>query len=193
MKLDDLLLKKKEIPILHKSCFQIPIHPKLLDNKISIKESVANEVFEKVVFDWYNDLNDYIKSENDELCREWIENVYLKEKPKIEKVNNRQFFGVWEDNVWFSENGFVSGFSINRNAGGSIYFNDNDFNCEASVPGAYLKFSEEKSREFSVKKIGEFNRAYIYASHNVDGYPGALFLRNWAIMYMNEIFKDIFE
>ena len=36
------------------------------------------------------------------------------------------------------------------------------------------------------------NRLYVYAQHNVDSYPGALFLRNWAILYMNEVFKELF-
>ena len=33
---------------------------------------------------------------------------------------------------------------------------------------------------------------HVYAQHNIDHYPGALFLRNWAILYMNEVFKQVF-
>ena len=50
-------------------------------------------------------------------------------------------------------------------------------------------FSDKKAKEFEIRK----NTAFVYAHHNIDAYPGALFLRNWAIRYMNEVFKQIFS
>jgi len=39
MNLEQLFLKKEELPILYKTCFEIPIHPKLLDENLRIDES----------------------------------------------------------------------------------------------------------------------------------------------------------
>ena len=195
MELEKLFLTKQELPILHETCFHIPIHPKLLDDNISINSNIAKDIFPQVAEEWYEDLKKYFELEKgnfEHWKREQIENVYLKEKPKITKEFNRQLLrGYWEDNVWTRENGFVSGFSINRNAGGSLYFHKDDINCETAIPGYYIKFSKEKAKEFETEKFGNHSRAFVYASHNIDHFPGALFLRNWAIKYMNEVFKEI--
>jgi len=87
---------------------------------------------------------------------------------------------------------FVNNFSISRNAGGSLYFWEDDINCEGIIPNSYIRFSKDKAKEFACKDIKDYNLAFIYAQHNVDSFPGALFLRNWAIEYMNQVFKEIF-
>jgi hypothetical protein len=186
MKLEELFLKKEELPILHKSCFQVPIHPKLLNEDLREYEELAKELFPLVANEWYSDLKKYNSDDKDE--RKWINQVYLNKKPKITSELHRQFVNdIWEDNIQTSDNGFVTGFQISRNAGGSLYFNEEDENCRA-FGKVYIKFSDEKRREFSFKG----NEMYTYASSNIDYYPGALFLRNWAIMYMNEVSKQIF-
>jgi len=128
--------------------FEIPIHPKLLDENIKIDENIAQRIFPEVASEWYNDLKDYVKSENPE-NRDWIKNVFIKKRPIITKRFNRQFVNeIWEDTIQTNENGLVTCFSINRNAGGSLYFNEDDFNCE-SFGISYIKFSDEKVKEFS--------------------------------------------
>lgn len=188
MELEKLFLKKEEIPILYKSCFQIPIHPELLNKNLRIDNKVAQRIFPEVAQDWHEDLKKYIPVNQEE--KEWINQVYLKEKPKITTEFNNQFLnGFWTDYVQTADNGLVTCFSINRNAGGSLYFQEDDINCE-SFGITYIKFSDEKKSEFQFdKKLG---RMYVYAHHNVDSYPGALFLRNWAIKYMNKVFKQIY-
>jgi len=156
MKLDDLFLKKEELPILHGTCFQIPIHPKLLNENIKINENIAKDIFPQVAEEWSNEMQ-------------------------------KKFPEGWECDYNLRENGFVSGFSISRNYGGSLYFLEDELNCRA-FGKSYIKFSDEKRKEFTSKE----NQLYTYASHNIDYYPGALFLRNWAIKYMNEVFKEIF-
>ena len=70
-----------------------------------------------------------------------------------------------------------------------MYFNENEiFSCQ-SFGKPYILFSEEKAKEFKSKG----NRFFVYSPHNIDYYPGALFLRNWAIMYMNEVLKEVFK
>lgn len=187
MHLEELSLKKEELPILYKTCFQIPIHPKLLDPKLNIDKSIAQRIFPDIAEEWYEDLKKYNPKDKGE--KEWIDNVFLKEKPIIEKHFNHQIFNSWQDDVSFGENGFVTCFSINRNAGGSIYFHEEDMNCR-SIGSAYIHFSDEKYKEF---KPQDEDNLFVYSSHNIDHYPGALFLRNWAIKYMNEVFNQVFK
>ncbi len=194
MELEKLFLTKEELPILYENCFQIPIHPRLLDENININKNIAKNIFPKVAEDWYNDLKEHVKTEKDKEKRRWIKEVFLKEEPKITKEFNDQIVnGFWKDDFWTMDNGFVTGFSISRNAGGSLYFNKDDFNCETLIPGIYIKFSESKVKEFECEKIKEYSQVFTYAPHNIDYYPGALFLRNWAIRYMNEVFKEVFK
>ncbi len=191
MDLEELFLKKEELPIFHKNCFQIPLHPRLLEPSIKIDETIAQKVFPEVAQEWYEELKKYSAEDNQE--KEWINSVFLKEKPIIEKYYNHQMIlGFWQDEVNFRENGFVTCFSINRNAGGSLYFNSGDMNCETAIPGYYIKFSKEKAKEFEFENFRDNSRCLVYGSHNIDHYPAALFLRNWAIKYMNEVFKQVF-
>jgi hypothetical protein len=186
MDIEQLFLRKEELPILHENCFQVPIHPKLLDSTLRIDETIAQRIFPKVAQEWYEELKKY--SPKDNQIKEWIDNFFLKEKPIIEKqFNHQMILGFWQDDINTSENGFVTNFSISRNAGGSLYFNEDEDNCQ-SWGILYMKFSEDKKKEFQFDK----NKIYVYSSHNIDHYPGALFLRNWAIEYMNEVFKQVF-
>ena len=192
MKLEKLFLTKDELPILYKTCFQIPIHPKLLEENIKIRKEIAHEVFPRAAEDWYNDLSDYVKNVEEKQTKEWIENVFLKNKPEIEKFNGRQnILGCWSDDIMTKENGFARCLSISRDGGGTLYFNKGDSNCEA-FSGIYINFPKDKIEEFKINNTSEFDLFYSYAQHNIDHYPGALFLRNWAIIYMNEVFKEIF-
>jgi len=186
MALNNLCLTKEELPILNEICFQIPIHPKLLNLDIKINPLIAREIFPKVAEEWRNDLIEYTSQEKDSEKREWYENVFLKKPEKIIKRNYSQFFGTWEDDIRLSDNGLVVGFSISRNAGGSLNFNKETDNCK-SWRRPYIKFLDKKAKEFQFEE----NRFFVYSPHNIDYYPGALFLRNWAIMYMNEVFKEL--
>ncbi len=157
MNLCNLILKKEEFPILHETCFQIPIHPKLLDENIFINDKIAKNIFPQVAEDWSKELQ-------------------------------RKFPQGWDSVYQTEENGLVTGFQISRNYGGGIYFNKDDFNCRA-FGKTYINFSEEKWNEFKFDK--DKKQIYVYASENIDNFGGALFLRNWVIKYMNEVFKEI--
>lgn len=186
MKLTDLLLKKEELPILYGNCFQVPIHPRLLSPEVSIDKNIARDIFPGLKPDWHDDLKKYVETaELDNQTKEWFKDVFLKEFPDF-----------WIPDVLTSENGFASSLCISRNGGGTLYFNSEDPNCQIAIPpngGMYIEFSEEKAREFSSSQEDkDYIRMNIYGSHNVDYYPGALFLRNWAIAYENEVLKKVF-
>ena len=203
MELKDLLLKKEELPILYENCFQIPIHPMLLNPAVRIDCTLAKKVFPKVAEEWYNDLQEYAKTVEDVQIKEWILKVFLKEKPKIkEEFGDYVLNRIWRSEVSFSENGFARMLSINRNAGGTLYYTEGDFSCRHFIPfegeERYIQFSEEKVRAFSIEihepmpgHLG--GEMHIYASHNIDHYPGALFLRNWAVLYINSALEQVFK
>lgn len=198
MKLSDLFLKKEELPIIHETSFSIPIHPRLLKEDISLNPQIAQNVFPEATDSWYADLEQYSKGLEFGQMRDWIESVFLLSRPKILREYGIQRLSTiyWEDNVDFNPNGFARFFSISRNFGGSLYFNQGD-PCVRDcffLGDKRIHFSEEKLKEFGEPLSGGgafiFN---VYAQHNIDSYPGALFLRNWAILYMNEALKQVFE
>lgn len=200
MNIEDLMLKKEELPILRDRCFQVPIHPKLLDSSVNIDENIAKRVFPQVAEEWYGDLLEYTENMDDEGNKKWFESVFLREKPTIKKeVGIQRIYPVrWEDKVSNGDNGFAYELSISRNAGGSLYFMEKDDCCKTAtslnyLPGkGYIRFSKEKALEFGKKKHGDHITFDCYGHHNIDNYPGALFLRNWAISYLNEAMKLIF-
>jgi hypothetical protein len=192
MELDDLLLTKKELPILYGNCFIIPIHPKLLSDGISIDPKIANRVFPQVAAEWYDDLKEYVGNLGEGETKTWIKTVFLKETPKITESYGHQVIkpGVWEDNVWTKENGLAHCLSIDRNAGGSLYIMEHP----ELIMLPYVNFTPKKFKEFDTGEMDQDNAvtSHMYGQHNIDHYPGALFLRNWAILYLNEVFKQIF-
>lgn len=204
MQIEKLMIKKEEIPILYEHYFQVPIHPRLLDADIKIDKDIAKKVFPKAAKEWYNELTDYSKTVEEKNTRKWIEESFLKKKPKIKKEYEYHVIDTvkWKDEVFTSENGFAGSLMISRNYGGTLYFNKNDFNCEAFAPfdasAGYIRFSKDKCLEFGIEnkiiKLGsgaEGVKVNVYGMHNVDYYPGALFLRNWAILYLNEAMKQV--
>ena len=204
MEFEKLILRKEEIPILYENCFQVPIHPKLLDPTIKLDENIAKKVFAKAADEWYNELVEYADSLEEKNTQRWIREVFIKKKPKIKKEYGRQKLDTlyWEDSVFNLKNGFASSLSINRNAGGTLYFNRDTIDSEGfalfNSPGGYIRFSKDKALEFSfdnrIINLGEGSEGvnvHIYNLHNVDHYPGALFLRNWALLYLNEAMKQV--
>lgn len=171
MQLEELFLKKEELPILNETCFQIPIHPKLLDSSLNIDTSIAQRIFPEVRECWYKE---------------------LKDSPIYNKVSFSK--NSFEDShiIQCAENGFATGLQISRDHGGGIYFDEEDFNCNIVIPTQYVRFSKEKVREFKFKEVGKYAVSWKYSSTNIDEFSGALFLRNWAIKYMNEVFKQVF-
>jgi len=206
MQIEELMIKKEEIPILYENCFQAPIHPRLLDSDIRIGKDLAKKVFPKAVKEWYNELTEYSKTLEEKNTRKWIEEVFLKRKPKIKKEYGYQVIDTtyWKDYVFTNENGFADSLMISRNSGGTLYFNRNDFNCEAFAPfdasAGYIRFSKDKCLEFGIEnkdiRLGSGAggvKVNVYSMHNVDYYPGALFLRDWVILYLNEAMKQVIK
>jgi len=121
MRIEDILIRKEEVPIILDTNFEIPIHPLLLQPGSRINPKLANSLFEKAAQEWYEDLLAYSsampESQNKE--KEWIKSIFLKSNGKIENVHRVQRVKEvgWEDTVGTDENGFASHLSISRNGG----------------------------------------------------------------------------
>ena len=203
MELEDLRLTKEEIPILHEACFQVPIHHKLLDPTLSIEPNIASRIFERTALEWYQDLEQYRKTADlDKETKEWYDNVWLRELPRIEIQYGSQIMvpGHWTDEHINQDNGLTRCFSISRDSGGSLHFPGLTDECKSCLSiirknKGYIRFSPEKAKEFGFNEYislkEKFTNVNIYGHHNIDYYPGALFLRNWAINYMNEALKFV--
>ena len=201
MEISDLILRKEEILVLSNGCFELPIHPLLTNPEIIIKPNLARKAFPQAVEEWYEDLKKYRETEDlDNETKKWYDNVFLNEKPEVKmKYGSQIIFNDWTDDVQLDSNGFAGVLSISRNGGGTLFFNKRDHNCEYPVYlgnndwTRYIRFSEEKAREFGFKETdgGKHITAHVYAHHNIDHYPGALFLRNWGILYLNEALKSV--
>jgi hypothetical protein len=206
MQIKKLMIKKEEIPILYDRCFQAPIHPRLLDSDVKVDENIARKVFPRAAKEWHAELTEYSKILEEENIKRWIEEVFLKRKPKIKKEYDYQVVDTlyWKDDVFTNENGFAYSLMISRNSGGTLYFDKNNFNCKTFAPfdasAGYIRFSKEKCLEFGIEnkdiRLGsgvEGVKVNVYDLHNVDYYPGALFLRNWVLLYLNEAMKQVIK
>jgi hypothetical protein len=199
MKLEELLLRKEELPIIttaKRPIFNVPIHPRLLDDDLKTDPEIAHKVFAQVALEWYEELSQYTDRLGDKDMQIWYREVFIPHKPVIDARNGRQKIspsGMWEDMAVIGDNGFATGLSINRNAGGSLFV---DVQRREQIVGPpTVLFSPEKTKEYATtyfpERISFFCHAYCH--HNIDHYPGALFLRNWAIMYLNEAMRQAGE
>ena len=198
MDLDDLLLTKEEVPILHKTCFRIPILKRLLSENLEIHPGIAKAMFFKVAHEFQDELREYWSKLEERDEKNWIGEVFLSKKMVVKSQGYNQEVQplIWRDETILSENGLVGSFSISRNAGGTLYFNTQDMNCSSGLHpdhrDSYINFSAEKAREFGEGKE-KYIKIFHYAQHNIDHLPGALFLRNWALEYMNEVFRHHYK
>ena len=204
MNIEDLLLTKEEIPITHETSFYAPIHPILIDPNTRLNPGIARSLFFQASCEWYEELSKHAETVKDRQTKEWYQGVFLKEKPKI--MNDKRFLSTnicgWSSEFYIDDNGFAGGLSVARNSG-SLYFNkDDDMACRlALLPDSNYgpKLTPEKMKEFGYvdDKLGGAENGlttlHIYGKHNVDFYPAALFLRNWAVLYLNEAMRQALE
>ncbi len=198
MNVEDLLLTKEEIPVLYKPnfnrpYFEIPIHPALVREDVQIDSGIAQRMFPAAAAEYLPELAAYSAALLDgDQDKKWFSEVFLKPGLEVISKDGRQTFQQWVDLTLVDANGFASAFSINRNAGGTLQYNPDERPQYISPPR--VNFSKEK---FAAYRVGEtFERvpgvrALVYGHHNIDFYPGALFLRNWALLTLNESIKQL--
>ncbi len=204
MELEQLLLRKEELPIslatvevngFRSPFFEIPIYPKLLSDEISLNPRIANNVFEQAAKEWYEDLKLYLDSDESEPERDWTKRVFYDKGLNITREYDEIYVNeIWKDSVTNFKNGFAFGLSISRNAGGSLVIPFGEIRNQY-VGFSNVLFSPEKFRAYrSSNREWDYNNStigYLYGQHNIDNYPGALFLRNWGILYLNQAMKEL--
>ncbi|MEK6901022.1 MAG: hypothetical protein AABX37_01645 [Nanoarchaeota archaeon] len=204
MNIDDLFLRKEELPILTTNYYNhfrfcVPVHPAFLRPDISLDENLPHTVFLQAAQEWYHDLQEILPLIPDEETRQWYENVFLREQPDVEKHYGRLRLrnGTWESQVFPTETGFC-GLSISRNAGGSLTPPEKGFLGYRLVRFTTEKFAAYAHPDFPKVQMDSEGRplcvlGYHYGHHNIDYYPSALFLRNWGILYLNAALKSLVE
>lgn len=190
MFIDDLLLKKEEIPVWHRVEFKIPIHPSLIKKRLD--PNIPNAVLEQSVMEWYEDLKTYLNGQNEEINLDSTRKLYLSEKPKPVFRNGEFIVYPWHIPIhfWTNENGFADSLSVGRNFG-SLNFEAE--NSESEYPlisnSKYMQFSESKLQAYAIPDKNPL-RCFRYLPHNIETAPAALLLRNWTINYLNAALKS---
>ena len=190
MKLEEILLTKEEIPILHKTCFQVPVSSALLLPNASFDPTLAHQMFPVAFKEWLEDLKNYTLTLEDPSEKKWISDAFLSKPFKIKQEYGKQVLLplYWDDQVYTTPTGFPRVLSISRDGGGSLILSDEPEGVIVDSP--FIRFSEEKLAHYGnnfpeiVSEEG-YALMHLYHHHNVDYYPGALFLRNWAILTVN--------
>ena len=181
MNLADLLLKKEEIPITPEFRFRVPIPPILFDKDIKLDRLLAHKVFPLAVKDFIRDIKNYLEENKVKPS----EAKYLKEYLEHQVIENEGAFGAQEyhglsDTVMKDPSGIAHALDING-----------DLNvCIEECPFKdWVGFSEEKLKAYSNPRIIGFGHAYV-PDNNVGTIDAAFFLRDWAILYVNEALKQ---
>lgn len=203
--MDLFQLTKEEIPLMGSPGFVMPIHPKLLEDGRIFDPRIAYRVFAQAADEWYTDLERYLEEDQNDLepeTKEFYEREYLRPgRPTIQTAYDEQCLSTipfWNDRVLTDERGFATSLSISRNGGGSLYFNTTDRQCQTGIclntqTISFTNIQGKKALELIIPgtEYEEYADAYKYGLHNVDHHPGALFLRNWALLYLNETMKQL--
>lgn len=203
MNIQDLLLTKEELPILN-GLSVVPIHPRLLESRVRLDKQLANQVFPQAAKEWYDDLKAYSDNCEDNTTKDWIDSVFLEQPLKLINRGDKQEIAncYWEDGVETLDNGFASSLIIVPGDPIFLYLDQSQpftlFPKDRALIFNPTQMTEEKLKEFTIQKINvyEGDKSYptqIYQQHGVDSYPQALFLRNWAILYLNAAMKQVLK
>ncbi|MBI2581534.1 hypothetical protein HYV87_00200, partial [Candidatus Woesearchaeota archaeon] len=73
-----------------------------------------------------------------------------------------------------------------------------DSSCQGYICPSTVNFTPEKFQAYADPNQQQFQgvagvRGHLYAHHNIDHYPGALFLRDWTILYLNAALKELHQ
>jgi len=198
MKLENALLKKEEVEIFGNTCFYVPIHPQLLGDSVNIDRRLAKKVFPQAAREWYEDLKKSFVSMDAEQ-RKSIKPFLKKPRIKVlypgsEYESHMIAERYWnDDNITTMKNGFARTLILCLSSSSpSLYLSHE--NELTYISTRYVKFTPEKFYEYACRKSIDADNscyAHVYLQHNIDSYAQALFLRNWAILYLNKALKQI--
>ncbi|MCX6774797.1 MAG: hypothetical protein NTY99_01760 [DPANN group archaeon] len=186
MKLERLLLKKEEIPIVPSTnyayvrpIFTIPIHPKLIDYGTKLDPELARSVFPQALEEWQKDLPKLAqKLRHCEVAQEHL-GKYLGKKITLEK-GTIQPMG-WTCEISKMPNGFAERLDLGV---------QDDLVYDGATVTPWNTTSYFPNKKFKQYRSDDGNMAR-YSLHNVDHFANALFFKEWAILYLNEALKQV--
>ncbi len=210
MELEDLLLKREEVPIglpfgpiikeFDNQWCMIPIHHSLKDSlpdDLKYDMSLALGVMNDAI-DWYEeDLRRYHKGLADEGVKGWVERIFLNDLPVKRDVWKWPMGlgrGMRVDMVVSQD--FL--YSLGLTTDCHIYADTGAFDGTGMDNGK-VNLSKEKFVEYSIDgDVRDWDGFYccdMYAwqQHNVDTIPQAIMLRDWAILYENVLLRKMDE
>ena len=171
----------------------VPIYPALLREDIQLDSQIAHRVFAQVAQEYLLDLEKYTETMQDEKKKEYYQQMLRRDATVVPDKNGEQTFRGWQDLVRTSDTGFATVLAQSGSCGGSLYYNKNESECgKKFICSPLVMFSEEKFRAYSIRRndiSGAIVHAYGY--HNIDTFLQALFLRNWAILYLNSALREL--
>ena len=197
--LENILIEKTEIPIKYNTCFYVPIHPRLILPETRLDPTLAHQIFPQVVVEWYEEMTTLAELERDSETKKRYQSIPLKNKPVIDNGKLVNFAVQWKNNVKTTKEGFAKLLSLGG-ISGLLYFYPQHSNtyqgCVEGLSPHKIRFTPEKFCEYSLPDLFQGDGVpgrdfYVYQQHNIEDLPTALFLRNWAIMYLNEALKSI--
>src|SRR3989338_1399123 len=201
----DIQLTKDELPLCGKTSYKLLIHPRLLDTNTRLDPNLADEVFPQAADEWYDDLcaslaRNEMDTETREHCQMFVDlgrptvswDIYSR-RPRLSTVSS------YEGLVQTSANGFAYVLGIERNFAGSLIYNPNFLRSDqqympldGSRGRLFNGIHPQKAREFAIEKLGNgMARVNTYSEHNIYTHSGAIFLRNWGILYLNAAMKSV--
>lgn len=193
MDIEEILLRREELPIggsVEFSCpaCNVPIHPSLSDmpNHLRTDQKLAYSVMNEAV-DWYKeDMKRYA-------------DLTGKDRSILKKMPSKR--GVWFDgsklgsyDVGIDHTDSMV-LSLRLDSDTLIQTNEKMLNMSMTSYG--VKFGWEKFREYSLNgKVAEIRGhfycdAFQWLQKKVYTIPQAIFLRDWAILYENELLKEM--
>jgi len=187
-------LLSRDDALINGTVFYVPIHPVLFEGGVELDPKLAMGAFPDVAREWHTDLmmrrNRLPGGKERELYDSFLEFGSEVSKEGGEYVLG----GMWRSEVIIGGGGFARGLSINRDVGGSLDYNPVDVDCEIGMiprKGRFFGLSEAKVKEFGRLWAEGGYLLDVYGQHNVDNLPGALFLRNWAVKYLNAAVESV--
>jgi len=187
MTLEDLLLTRDEvrIPNPSKPYFVCPIHPKILALPPEVREDVdiARSVFPDI-YPWF--LEDLLKPETPAYALVFRERLLSGEITLFRGVPEGQGRPLFLPSFFCQ---IICRMDLSTNV--HVYYRPPD-DPETRINSGLFVTSPEKAKEY----LGEYfhergnsfsGNCHCWLTHNVEAYQASLVLRNWCILYHNEL------
>ncbi len=198
MPLQDYFIAEEELTVWRRNAgsqsffLYVPIASILLRRDIHLDENLAPKVFSAALREWQRRLRTIELSDDEkEQCKDYLKGRIRSRRAGPNRIEAHSIAGYEVNWSWVEETGFTNAFSIGRNYGGSLYFNDSIHPRYVSKHA--VKFSPEKMALYKIKGDEEHPQLFCYELHNVDSFISALLLLSWGRQYVNAALENLIK